>query len=151
MTAADQERFVRRALELAKQNVRDGQRPYGAVVARDGVVLAEGVNRVLATGDPTAHAETEAVRAAAAALGSEHLIGAVLYSSCSPCRMCRTVAQLVGITHIIHAGECDSRLRIQWPDLQVDALDDPAVSEPFELMRNTVGDLNAGRRVEDDR
>lgn len=62
--------------------------PFGAVVVRDGQVLAEGWNRVLATNDPTAHAEVTAIRAACTALDSFQLTGTIVYASCEPCPMC---------------------------------------------------------------
>lgn len=76
------------AIELAVANVREGGGPFGAVVAKDGQIVATGVNRVTATNDPTAHAEVVAIRAACAALGSFQLEGCELYASCEPCPMC---------------------------------------------------------------
>jgi len=80
--------MLRRAIRLACDNVAAGGGPFGAVVAKDGKVLGEGVNRVVPDADPTAHAEVVAIRAAARALGSHDLSGAVLYTSCEPCPMC---------------------------------------------------------------
>ncbi len=83
------EALLARAIALGAENVRAGKGgPFGAVVARDGVVLAEGTNVVTATLDPTAHAEIVAIRAACRALGSFQLEGCVLYASCEPCPMC---------------------------------------------------------------
>ena len=77
------------ALDLAAENARSGAGgPFGAVVVRDGRVIATGVNRVTATNDPTAHAEVVAIRAACAALGSFQLDGCEVYASCEPCPMC---------------------------------------------------------------
>ena len=84
-----EEQFLRRAVELAHQGVAAGAGgPFGALVVRDGRVLAEGWNRVLADNDPTAHAEVTAIRRACAAVGDFQLPGAVVYSSCEPCPMC---------------------------------------------------------------
>jgi guanine deaminase len=77
-----------RAIDLAIANVRAGGGPFAAVVVKDGAVIAEGVNRVTATLDPTAHAEIVAIRAACAALGSFQLGGCDIYSTCEPCPMC---------------------------------------------------------------
>jgi tRNA(Arg) A34 adenosine deaminase TadA len=83
------EHFMRMAIDLATQNVRSGcGGPFGAVIVRDGQVLATGVNQVTATHDPTAHAEVTAIRAACKALGTFELRGATIYSSCEPCPMC---------------------------------------------------------------
>ena len=90
--------WVHRAVELAEQNAAAGQLPFGAVVVRAGEELATGVNTALRDHDPAAHAEVEAVRNACRALGVLHLTGAVIYSSCEPCDMCRAVATNAGIS-----------------------------------------------------
>jgi len=78
-----------RAVELALENVRSGQGgPFAAVVARNGSLLAEGVNRVTVMKDPTAHAEVLAIRRACHVLGSWHLTGCEIYTTCEPCPMC---------------------------------------------------------------
>lgn len=81
--------FMQRAIELAVENVRSGRGgPFGAVVVKDGRIIAEGTNLVTSTNDPTAHAEVVAIRAACAALKSFQLEGCEIYSSCEPCPMC---------------------------------------------------------------
>lgn len=82
------EELMHRAIALAAANVKDGGGPFGAVIARQGEILAEGVNRVTAEHDPTAHAEVRAIRAAAARLNTYDLSGCDIYSSCEPCPMC---------------------------------------------------------------
>jgi len=78
-----------RAIALAIDNVHAGRGgPFGAVVARDGRIIAEGTNRVTSSNDPTAHAEVVAIRIACAALNSFQLTGCELYTSCEPCPMC---------------------------------------------------------------
>jgi len=79
---------MRQAIALATANVASGGGPFGAVVVRNGQVLATGVNRVTVTNDPTAHAEIVAIRAACAKIASFQLAGCVVYSSCEPCPMC---------------------------------------------------------------
>lgn len=80
---------MRRAVALAVENARAGRGgPFGAVVAKDGRIVAEGVNLVTATNDPTAHAEIIAIRAACRELGTFQLTGCELYASCEPCPMC---------------------------------------------------------------
>ncbi|MAE27440.1 MAG: nucleoside deaminase [Planctomycetota bacterium] len=77
------------AIDLARRAVAEGTGgPFGAVVVRDGKIIARGQNRVLASGDPTAHAEVVAIRAAAASLGTFNLAGCELVASCEPCPMC---------------------------------------------------------------
>ena len=81
--------FMQRAIALALENVRSGQGgPFGAVIVKDGEIVAEGNNIVTSSCDPTAHAEVTAIRRAATALGQFHLGGCEIYSSCEPCPMC---------------------------------------------------------------
>ena len=82
------EAFMRRALELARRAQEEGEVPVGAVVVLNETVLGEGWNRPIAASDPTAHAEIQAMRAAAAALSNYRLTGATLYVTLEPCDMC---------------------------------------------------------------
>ena len=79
---------MRKAIELSIENVANGGGPFGAVIAKNGEIIATGVNRVTASCDPTAHAEVSAIRAAAAKLGTFDLSGYEIYTSCEPCPMC---------------------------------------------------------------
>jgi tRNA(Arg) A34 adenosine deaminase TadA len=81
--------FLRRAIALATENVVSGKGgPFGAVIVRDGQVIAQGANMVTSTDDPTAHGEVIAIRAACKALKTFTLVGCELYTSCEPCPMC---------------------------------------------------------------
>jgi tRNA(Arg) A34 adenosine deaminase TadA len=80
--------WLRRAVTLAIANVAAGGGPFGAVIVRNGQLLAEGVNLVTSSCDPTAHAEITAIRRAAAALQNHDLSGCEIYTSCEPCPMC---------------------------------------------------------------
>jgi len=82
------EAFMRRALELAQRAQAEGEVPVGAVVVLNENVLGEGWNRPITASDPTAHAEVQAMRAAAAALSNYRLTGATLYVTLEPCDMC---------------------------------------------------------------
>jgi len=83
------EEFMRRAIALAMENVHTGAGgPFAAVIVKDGRVVADGVNRVTATNDPTAHAEVVAIREACRKLGDFQLAGCDLYTTCEPCPMC---------------------------------------------------------------
>ena len=83
------EEFMRRAITLAMENVRSGAGgPFAAVIVKDGRVVADGVNRVTSTNDPTAHAEVVAIREACRKLGDFQLAGCDLYTTCEPCPMC---------------------------------------------------------------
>ena len=80
--------LVREAIRLSEENVENGGGPFGAVIARDGEIVATGVNRVTANCDPTAHAEVSAIREACRKLGTFDLAGYEIFSSCEPCPMC---------------------------------------------------------------
>lgn len=79
---------MREAIRLSEENVVNGGGPFGAVIARDGEIVATGVNRVTANNDPTAHAEVSAIREACRKLGTFDLAGYEIFSSCEPCPMC---------------------------------------------------------------
>src|ERR1700727_857026 len=81
--------FMARAIHLSLENVLSGHGgPFGAVVVKDGTIIAEGANQVTSTNDPTAHAEVVAIREACTVLGVFDLEGCEIYSSCEPCPMC---------------------------------------------------------------
>jgi guanine deaminase len=82
------QRFLRQAIELAVENVRANGGPFAALVVKDNVAIATGVNRVTAANDPTAHAEIVAIREACRKLESFRLTGCEVYCSCEPCPMC---------------------------------------------------------------
>lgn len=82
------EELMRTAIRLANENVENGGGPFGAVIARNGEIVATGVNRVTAQCDPTAHAEVSAIRNAAEKLHTFNLSGCEIYTSCEPCPMC---------------------------------------------------------------
>ena len=84
----DNEKFMRRAIEISKKNIENGGGPFGAVIVKDGKIIAESGNSVTKTIDPTAHAEVNAIRLAAKELGDFDLSGCEIYSSCEPCPMC---------------------------------------------------------------
>ena len=80
--------LIRQVIELAVENVRRDGGPFGALVVKDGVVIATGANQVTRTNDPTAHAEIVAIREACRVLGEYQLEGCDVYTSCEPCPMC---------------------------------------------------------------
>jgi tRNA(adenine34) deaminase len=82
------ELFMRRALDLARQAQAENEVPVGAVVVLDGKVVGEGWNRPISANDPTAHAEIQALRAAAGAMKNYRLPGATLFVTLEPCEMC---------------------------------------------------------------
>ena len=98
----DEAGFIGRAFELRDAAVADGDQPYGALVVRNGIVVGEAASRVVVHGDPTAHAEMEAIRDAARRLGSRNLAGCTLYSSSRACPMCEAAAYWAGIERMVH-------------------------------------------------
>jgi len=98
-------RFLAHAVRLSREHMHEGAGgPFGAVIARDGEVLAEGWNEVTSANDPTAHAEVVAIRRACKAVGDFSLKGAVLYTSCEPCPMCLASAYWARVSRIVYAN-----------------------------------------------
>lgn len=100
--AADRARLMARAIELRRIAVERGDQAFGAVVARDGQIVGEGISAVLTTPDPTAHGEVQAIRDAARRLGTPRLAGCELYTTFRPCPMCEAAAYWAGIVRVYH-------------------------------------------------
>jgi len=101
----DNKSLLLRAVKLAEDGIAKGGGPFGAVIAMDGIILAESVNRVVVNSDPTAHAEVLAIREAAAVMKSHDLKNCVLYCSCEPCPMCLGAIYWAGIQKVIYASD----------------------------------------------
>jgi tRNA(Arg) A34 adenosine deaminase TadA len=95
--------FLKRAIELAYANVEKGGRPFGAVIVKEGRVIAQAVNEIMYTNDPTAHAELLAIRAASQKVGIAALAGSAVFASGHPCPMCMGAMRLVGIKEVTYA------------------------------------------------
>ncbi|WP_152361957.1 nucleoside deaminase [Microlunatus speluncae] len=96
--------LLARTVRLAVEHGTAGQLPFTAAVVRDGTVIGVGANRALADSDPSAHGEVDAIRDAGRRVGLAGLAGTVVYSSCEPCAICRTVAAAAGVTEIVYAA-----------------------------------------------
>ena len=108
---------MRRAIALSVAMMRANRGgPFGAVIVKDGTVVAEGFNRVTSDNDPTAHAEVTAIRAACAALGSFSLDGCDIYTSCEPCPMCLAAIYWARIGRIFYANTREDAARIGFDD-----------------------------------
>lgn len=117
MRPAPNPEFLRRAIAIATENVLGGKGgPFGAVIVRDGRIVAEGVNAVTATCDPTAHAEVSAIRAACRALGTFALAGCELYTSCEPCPMCLAAAYWARLEAIYFGASAADAARAGFDD-----------------------------------
>lgn len=96
--------FMARALVLARLAEAAGEVPVGAVIVRDGAIVAEGWNRPIGTNDPTAHAEIVALRAAGQALGTYRLTGTTLYVTLEPCAMCASAMVHARVQRLVFAA-----------------------------------------------
>lgn len=101
------ERYLCEAIALARANVEAGGRPFGAMIVRNGEVIARGVNEIHSTNDPTAHAELTALRAAGMKLGSPKLDGCAVYASGQPCPMCLAAMRLAGVGEVYYSYSND--------------------------------------------
>ncbi|NQD40662.1 nucleoside deaminase [Glutamicibacter halophytocola] len=97
--------YLSMAIEIATQNVHNAGGPFGAIVVTPDGQVFEGVNRVTASNDPSAHAEVVAIRTAAAALENFDLSGCVLYTSCEPCPMCLATSLWARISKVCYAAD----------------------------------------------
>jgi tRNA(Arg) A34 adenosine deaminase TadA len=96
--------YMRQAIELARINVAQGGGPFGAVIVKDGEVIARSGNSVTRDNDPTAHAEINCIRDACKKLESFELKGCVIYSSCEPCPMCLSAIYWARLDRLIYAS-----------------------------------------------
>lgn len=104
----DDDSFMRRAFDLRQAAVDQGDRAYGAVIVKDGVIVGQSGSRVILDQDPTAHAEMAAIRDAARRLDHRNLAGTVMYSSSRPCPMCEAAAYWAGIGGMVHGSSITS-------------------------------------------
>ena len=96
--------YMRMAIEFAKDNVANGGGPFGAVIVKDGQVIASCGNSVTLDNDPTAHAEVNCIRKACKKLNTFDLSGCVLYSSCEPCPMCLSAVYWARLDRLVYAA-----------------------------------------------
>jgi len=119
--------LMERAVRMALANIRDTSGgPFAALVVDGDQVVAEGVNAVVPSNDPTAHAEVVAIRSACASLGRVSLKGHVLYSTCKPCPMCLSAAHWAGIERVYYALSSEDADRMGFKDANLyEMLTDP--------------------------
>jgi guanine deaminase len=111
------EALMRRAIALSGERMRAGLGgPFGAIVARNGIILAEGFNQVTSTRDPTAHAEVVAIRQACHQIGSFTLSGCELYTSCEPCPMCLGAIYWARLDRVYYANTRSDAAAIGFDD-----------------------------------
>ena len=110
------EELMQRAIELSINSVRNGGGPFGAIIAREGEIIAEGSNGVTIYNDPTAHAEVTAIRKACEKLGTFDLTGCEIYTSCEPCPMCLGAIYWAHLDKIYYANDRKDAAEIGFDD-----------------------------------
>lgn len=113
---AEDRKFMRRAIDLSIENIDTGGGPFGAVIVRDGKLIASGTNRVVPNNDPTAHAEVVAIRNACRELETFDLSGCTVYTSCEPCPMCLSALYWAGVERICYANTKRDAAAISFDD-----------------------------------
>ena len=108
--------FMKRAIELSIESVKNGGGPFGAVIVKDDKIIAEGSNKVTSTNDPTAHGEIVAIRNACKKLNNFSLNGCELYSSCELCPLCLAAAYWARINKIYYANTREDDRKIDFDD-----------------------------------
>ena len=108
--------FMKKAIDLSIQNIKDSGGPFGCVIVKDNNIIAEGVNRVTFNNDPTAHAEIVAIRNACNKLNTFNLEGCELYSSCEPCPMCLSAIYWSHVDKVYYGNSRDDAAKIQFDD-----------------------------------
>ena len=107
---------MQRAIELSVKNVHSGGGPFGAVIVKDGKILAEGANSVTSSNDPTAHAEILAIRAACKKLGTFERKGCEMYTSCEPCPMCLGAIYWARLDRVYFGNSAADALKVGFDD-----------------------------------
>ena len=110
------EELMRRAIALSENSVNNGGGPFGAVIAKDGIIVAEASNSVTIDNDPTAHAEVNAIRQATRALKTFNLEGCEIYTSCEPCPMCLGAIYWAHLDRIYYANDRKDAAKIGFDD-----------------------------------
>ena len=108
--------MVQRAIQLSIESVRNGGGPFGAVIAKDGEIVAEASNSVTIDHDPTAHAEVNAIRKATQHLGTHDLSGCEIFTSCEPCPMCLGAIYWAHLDRIYYANDRKDAASIGFDD-----------------------------------
>ena len=120
--SAEDAMFMKMAIDLSVDNIDAGGGPFGAVIVRDGEVIATGANRVVPDSDPTAHAEVVAIRKACAKLGTFQLTGCTAYCSCEPCPMCLSASLWANIDKIYYGCSLKDNEKIGFRDKKFDKM-----------------------------
>ena len=132
--------FMERAIELSIESLKNGGGPFGSIIVKDNKIIAEGVNRVTASKDPTAHGEIVAIREACKKLNDFNLKGCELYSNCEPCPMCLSAIYWARIDKIYYANTREDAQKIDFDDSFIYSEFHKKINERkipmFQMMRN---------------
>lgn len=112
----DKDQFMRKAIDLSIKNIKKGGGPFGAVIVKEGKIIATGTNRVTHENDPTSHAEVNAIREAARVLGTFDLSDCEIYTSCEPCPMCLGAIYWARISSIYYGNNKHDAAQIGFDD-----------------------------------
>lgn len=125
---------MRKAISLSSKGVKNGGGPFGAIVVKDGKIIASGYNKVTLKNDPTAHAEVEAIRIACKKLETFDLSDCEIYTSCEPCPMCLSAMYWAKIKNFYFANNKDDAKNIGFDDAFIyEELEKPA---PFRSIKS---------------
>lgn len=133
----NKEELMRRAIAMSENSVRTGGGPFGAVIAKDGEIIAEASNSVTLDNDPTAHAEVNCIRKATKKLGTFDLSGCEIYTSCEPCPMCLGAIYWAHLDRIYYANNRKDAAKIGFDDnfiYEEIALDPSERSRKMEIL-----------------
>jgi tRNA(Arg) A34 adenosine deaminase TadA len=135
-----EEIFMKEAISLSNENIDKGGGPFGAVIVKDGKIIAKAANSVTIDNDPTAHAEVNAIRLASKFLGTFDLSGCEIYTSCEPCPMCLGAIYWARIDKVYYANTKDDARKIDFDDAFIyEEIQKPLNNrkKPFiQIMRN---------------
>jgi guanine deaminase len=108
--------FLKQSVKIAIEGIELGSGPFGAIIVKNGIVISSATNRVVASHDPTAHAEVVAIRMASEKLGTHDLSGCDLYCSCEPCPMCLGAIYWSGIINVYYSTGRESAAKAGFND-----------------------------------
>lgn len=142
-TAATDHAWLDEAVRLAAANVTTGGGPFGAVIVRGDELIATGVNRVVPTLDPTAHAEVVAIREACQRLGDFRLTGCVLFSSCEPCPLCLAASLWARLDRVVFAADRHDAAEAGFNDREFyELFEQPRPTWPIPVLQLSTADYD---------
>ncbi|MEB2308952.1 MAG: nucleoside deaminase [Candidatus Brocadiaceae bacterium] len=137
------EKFMRLAIDKAKQGVENGQTPFGACIIKDGEIICCVHNTVWENMDITAHAEVHAIRTAGRALNTVDLTGCIIYSTCEPCPMCFSACHWAKISKIVYGTKIDDAKNLGFSELAISNMTMKQFgNSPVEIVSDCLRDEN---------